>query len=147
MENKVSYIYRVTNTSNGKIYIGQSVDPIRRLSAHKNSYNKKNYLLSHAIKKYGIENFLFEIIRSEVPIEQINDVEIQCITENNCKVPNGYNITDGGKGRSGYTCSTETRLKMKEAQLGKKHSEESKRKMSESSKNPSQETRKKISLA
>ena len=116
MENKVSYIYKCTNLVNGKVYIGQSIDPINRIRQHINVRSKHSYLLNYAIKKYGVENFLFEVIRSDVPIEQINETEIQCIKEYSCKVPIGYNITDGGKGHLGHKPSEETRKKMSIAQ-------------------------------
>lgn len=129
MEEKVSYIYKVTNLVNGKIYIGQSVDPIRRIKQHIDVRSKQGYLLNYAVKKYGVENFLFEVIRSEIPIEQINEIEIQCIREHNCKRPYGYNLTNGGEGTKGYAHSQETRKKMSQAQFGKKLSDETKNKL------------------
>lgn len=53
-------IYSVTNTLNNKVYIGQSIDVERRWKQHK--YGKGNLILRNAIKKYGIENFKFEIL-------------------------------------------------------------------------------------
>ena len=45
-----------------------------------------------------------------------------------------YNRTDGGEGSSGHIVSDEVKEKLKQFNMGKKHSEESKKKMSESSK-------------
>lgn len=135
MEWKVSYIYKVTNTVNGKIYIGQSVTPIDRLRTYTKTKGKKNYLLHYAIQKYGVENFLFEIIRSEVPIDKINETEMQLIKEHGSKVPNGYNITDGGEGHKGGNHSDETKKKISLANKGRKHSEEARNKMSLASRN------------
>lgn len=53
-------IYKITNTINNKCYIGQSVDVKRRWRQHKVSC--EDYPLYRAFKKYGIENFNFEII-------------------------------------------------------------------------------------
>lgn len=128
METKYSYIYKVTNIVNGKAYIGQSVDPIKRINQHIRYSGSGSYLVHYAVEKYGVENFLFEVIKSEVPIEQINEIEIQCIKEHNCKSPLGYNLTDGGEGTIGV--SDETRMKLSRAGKGRILSEETKQKMS-----------------
>lgn len=60
-----SGIYKITNTLNGKCYIGSSTNINRRLSTHKNLLvkNKHNsYKLQRSINKYGIDKFSFEII-------------------------------------------------------------------------------------
>jgi hypothetical protein len=56
-----------------------------------------------------------------------------------------HNRTDGGEGPSGAIISEETRIKMSEAQKGKIVSEETKIKLSVANKNPSEETRRKMS--
>jgi hypothetical protein len=60
MEDKICGVYKVTNKVNDKIYIGQSIDIERRWNQHK--YGKGSLLLRNAIRKYGLENFSFEII-------------------------------------------------------------------------------------
>ena len=63
-------IYKITNTINNKCYIGKSSDIEERWKYHKKRYNNiKEYdkPLYRAFRKYGINNFLFEII------ELIND--------------------------------------------------------------------------
>jgi group I intron endonuclease len=55
----ISGIYIVTNNVNGKRYVGQSIDIERRWNQHR--YGKGSLLLRNAIKKYGIENFSFEV--------------------------------------------------------------------------------------
>ena len=58
-------IYKATNIKNNKVYIGQTVKPLSyRISEHKHRFNNTN---SHnkfynAIKKYGWDNFIWEII-------------------------------------------------------------------------------------
>lgn len=68
-------IYKITNKLNGKIYIGQSVNPFNRFKQH--CYNKQGSsyksLINEAINKYGKENFLFEIL--ELDIENYNERE------------------------------------------------------------------------
>lgn len=90
-------IYKIENLINGKIYIGQSVHPYRRFVEH--IYKAKHELDSApihlALKKYGKENFSFDIIESSV--EDYNEREIYWIQQYNCIAPNGYNILIGGQ--------------------------------------------------
>jgi len=71
-------IYKYTNQINGKVYIGQSIDIRQRQYTHKSSaYNEKakdfNSQFHQAIRKYGIENFDFEILEEIAP-EEYNKV-------------------------------------------------------------------------
>ena len=70
-------IYKITNLINNKVYIGQSVHPERRWHEHIWGNNKYKSYIHSAIKKYGVENFLFEIIESN--IENYNEREIYWI--------------------------------------------------------------------
>ena len=57
-------IYKITNKINNKVYIGKSIYIERRWYEHKtdmNNINKQNHLYN-AMRKYGKDNFLFEII-------------------------------------------------------------------------------------
>ena len=62
---------------------------------------------------------------------------------------NGYNMTDGGEGLSGYKVSDETKRKLSEAKKGKHVSEETKRKLSKVLKGRrfTEEHKKKIGLS
>lgn len=98
----LKYIYKITNLINQKSYIGQTTDPNRRFKEHQNlgGVNEENAkILYRAIKKYGIENFSFEII--EGPIEDYNEKEIYWIAYYNTYIKNenawGYNMTPGGE--------------------------------------------------
>lgn len=60
-------IYKITNQINQKSYIGQSTDILGRWRHHKSSSKNEisaayNYPLQRAFRKYGIENFSFEIL-------------------------------------------------------------------------------------
>ena len=62
---------------NGKIYIGQSVHIKTRFNQHKaEARNGNNRPLYNAIRKYGIENFSFEIIE-ECSQESLDEREIK----------------------------------------------------------------------
>lgn len=67
-------IYLITNLKNNKKYVGQSVNILRRWRNHKaDSKNESgdtyNYPLYKAFRKYGIENFKFEILEECSPLE------------------------------------------------------------------------------
>jgi group I intron endonuclease len=138
-EERLSYIYKATNLLDGMSYIGQSLEPIRRINQHILSIRCEYF--HNALRQYGIENFEWQVIISG-PESAISDVEIGYIVFENTKAPNGYNLTDGGEGtfglrqRHGYKhpCSDATKLKIRLSKLGKKRgppSEETKRKISE----------------
>ena len=60
-----------------------------------------------AIKKYGIENFDFEVIE-ECSKEQLNDKEIYWISYyDSCNLDKGYNLTKGGD-NTGEACKSLT---------------------------------------
>ena len=92
-----SGIYKITNKINNKVYIGQSVNIEERWDYHKAvcHWNSQSALY-RAFKKYGIENFDFQVIEKVPPIkEQLNEREIYWIKYYDaCK--NGYNLTKGG---------------------------------------------------
>lgn len=88
-------IYKIQNLINGKIYIGQSVHIKARFSAHKSEARNGNTRpLYNAIRKYGVENFSFEVIE-ECSKEKLNEREIYWIKKYD-SFHNGYNLTPGG---------------------------------------------------
>lgn len=91
-------IYKITNLKNGKIYVGQSVDPQKRWIAHKSrARNMKDVeasALYSAIHKYGEDNFSFEVIEWR---EDYSEAEKEWIKKLNTVSPNGYNLTEGGE--------------------------------------------------
>jgi group I intron endonuclease len=107
-------IYRLTNTDNGKKYIGKTIEFKNRMNSHKNS--KDECYIHRAIRKYGWNTFKVEKIIDNVPEEDLNNLEISYIAVETTKRPNGYNLTDGGEGVSGYSHTEESRKKMSEIQ-------------------------------
>ena len=89
------YIYQITNLINNKIYIGQTNNITKRWANHK-CCNSPYMVIAKAIKKYGVENFKFEVLYRNIPIEQIDELEQKIIKEKNCRVPYGYNVSVGG---------------------------------------------------
>ena len=50
-----------------------------------------------ALRKYGKDCFTCELIHT-CEVSELNELESQYIIEYDSKFPNGYNLTDGGKG-------------------------------------------------
>ena len=90
-------IYKIQNLINGKIYIGQSIHIERRWAEH--CQPSADSLIGKAIKKYGKENFSFQILE-ECGVEKLDELEDYYINKNNSVTPNGYNVETssfGGK--------------------------------------------------
>lgn len=83
-------IYKITNLINGKVYIGQSIHIEKRWKEH--CQDSANSLISKDIKKYGKENFLFEILEETKDISLLNSLEANYIKQYNSFWPAGYNI-------------------------------------------------------
>jgi group I intron endonuclease len=94
----MGYIYLVTNTVNGKRYVGQSqqLDIEQRWKSHRkvNNANVGSYLKA-AYKKYGIQTFKFQIICICFD-EDCDKYEDEYIKKFNTLCPNGYNLKTGG---------------------------------------------------
>lgn len=95
------YLYKITNNINNKIYIGITNNYKKRWANH----GLEDTVISKAIKKYGKNNFTFEVLLDNIPIEQIDEYEIKYIQKYNSLVPNGYNVAKGGMYNSGGTKS------------------------------------------
>lgn len=113
----------------GKIYIGQTIRSIKkRLNQHQEKSSGCRAICG-AIKKYGWENF--EIDWYECPDNQLNKHEKWMVILMRTLSPNGYNLKEGG---GNGKLSEETKQKLREANLGKTHTKETKQKMSKSKK-------------
>lgn len=152
----IGYVYLTKNLINGKLYVGQHLSI--EFDKH---YKGSGIAITHAINKYGWNNFSCEIICWCNNQTQLNEAEDNYIKLLGTMYPNGYNLKGGGsRGR----LSKETRQKISDANIGLKHnlsiegkkvlidkqkgkklSEETKEKISIAKRNPSEETRRKIS--
>lgn len=93
------YIYKITNKVNGKCYIGITRNIEQRWNNHKGKtkIQTEKRPLPMAMKKYGIDNFLFEIIEETNCIIEARSKEIYYISElKTLWTENGYNISPGG---------------------------------------------------
>lgn len=96
--NKLHYLYRVTNQVNGKIYIGQTVQPDKRWNQHRRDAAEPKVPFHHAIKKHGAHNFTFEVIATCKSFDDANELETLLVKQYDSYVFNrkGYNATHGG---------------------------------------------------
>lgn len=95
----ITGIYKIENKINGHIYIGQAVDIKSRWRIHiYSSFHEKhkdyNDVIHRAIRKYGKENFSFEILE-EYSRDMLNNKE-QYWIEYYDSYYNGYNASKGG---------------------------------------------------
>jgi group I intron endonuclease len=131
-EKPFGVIYKAINTINKKVYIGQTTRCFdRRKKQHiissKNGSKVKFHL---AINKYGEENFCWEILCDCYDLKQLNIMEEFYIWKlNSTNKEYGYNIKFGG---GNFKLSQETKNKIGEKSKGRRHSYESRIKMSES---------------
>lgn len=148
---KVSGIYVIVNTKNGKVYVGQAVDFDKRWKIHKWELNggfHGNHHLQAAWNKYGAK--VFKFLKLEYcKIEQLEEREQHYLDIYDAKGI-AYNIVKNVRApRRGLQHSEETRRKCSEANKRRPpFSNETRRKMSESAKNRprvSEETRLKMS--
>ena len=124
-------IYMITNTENGKAYIGKTAYDVKVRCVKFHLGGHGSQLVKQAVDKYGKDTFAIEILHDGIIPEFLDTLEIEAIAKHNTVAPNGYNLTLGG---DGGTPSPEIRQKISEAKKGRKVSLESRRKMSESKK-------------
>ena len=114
-------IYKATNIINNKVYIGQTIHTLSvRKAQHERSheYGYKT-AFSNAIRKYGKDNFRWEVIYETNSIEDLNEKESYYIKYYKSLVTeNGYNLKGGG-GNDFLT--QEVKNKIGESQLGEKN--------------------------
>ena len=113
-------IYKITNTVNGKSYIGQTRHDAEktRIRDHLTGNSKANELVKRAVEKYGRDAFTYEILYDGIIPELLDSYEIEAIKKFNTISPHGYNLTTGGGGGSR---SEETCRKIAAANTGEKH--------------------------
>ena len=97
-------IYLVTNTINGKVYVGKtSGSLVRRWKRHCNAAKQPSppMHLSCAIRQYGSDAFRVEQIASATSENELNELEREQIQKYRSHLPGiGYNHTLGGDGFS-----------------------------------------------
>lgn len=111
-------MYMIESPS-GKQYIGITAKDISsRWKAHK-AYALRSIegALQKAIKKYGADKMAVKVLVIADNYEYLKELEVKAIAAYNTKVPNGYNMTDGGDGVLGVVITAEGRKRRSLAQL------------------------------
>ncbi len=93
MNTKHYLVYKITNLSNGKIYIGkhETDDP-------NDGYMGSGKLIGRAIEKHGLGNFKKEILFDFETEEEMNLKEAELVNEDFIARDDTYNLTLGGAG-------------------------------------------------
>ena len=97
------HIYKITNQINNKVYVGQTIqkNPTMRWYAHlADARNGKKSYLYDSIRKYGKENFSWEIIQEANSIEELNVLETYWADKLKA---DGYTIIGYGAAAKGNT--------------------------------------------
>lgn len=119
-------IYKVTNTVNGHIYIGQTKTALgKRWSKHcSDARSGAGWILAAAIRKHGREAFTVDVVEECPDKDALNAAEIAWIL----KLQPAYNACGGGGGLG--SPSPEVRAKISATATGKKRSEQTRLRMS-----------------
>ena len=103
-------IYSYKNKTNGKRYIGQTINPQQRKSAHISDSTHIDTKFYRAVRKYGWDNFEYEILAESEDRNELDKLEVDFIKSFN-SIENGYNIRSGGEHP---TMGEETRKKLQQ---------------------------------
>lgn len=109
-------LYQITNKINGMTYVGQTV---RSLNLRINEHYAHDTHLGRAMRKYGKENFLIEVLHTVDTIDELNALEAKYVTQEVVESANTYNYRLGGGNRASH--SEETKAKQSAAKIGSKH--------------------------
>lgn len=140
---RIHYIYLITNNLNHKTYIGKRICVHKSDTPETDNYMGSGIHLGYAKEKYGIENFSKEILAVCYSKDILNILEKEYIKLYREIGKAEYNISNGGEGGRGPT-TPEMKEKIRKSNLGKKRSEETRRRMSEFHRNRSKEIQNKI---
>lgn len=105
---KLGKIYLISNNINSKVYIGQTIQTLKkRFNGHccySKSDRSSNMYIKRAIHKYGKDKFHIYLIE-ECPIENLNDREKYWINYYN-SYNEGYNLTLGGQESNNFNINS-----------------------------------------
>lgn len=108
------YIYKITNKINNKVYIGQTIRDINlRWQRHCQDAisGRTDTKFARAIRKYGKDNFIIELIDTASSKEELNKKEDYWINYYD-SISKGYNSMDGGGNYNTYKYKTEEEMEI-----------------------------------
>lgn len=109
-------IYKITNLINNKVYIGQTINSLeQRLSRHKQDAlsGRLDTHFARAIRKYGIDNFIAEVIDTAQSQEELTQKEYYWIGYYHA-CEQGYNETNNMFKCGGNTYANKDKKEMRE---------------------------------
>ena len=112
---------------NGKRYVGITSQKPSERWRNGRGY-KGSSAVYNAIKKYGWHNIEHRILYEGLSKKEAEKMEIKLIKEWDTLSPNGYNLCEGGNLVTGHKVSDETKKHLRKINLGKKYSNEVKKK-------------------
>lgn len=112
-------LYRATSAVSGNCYIGITTKSLRRRAKlHRDAAGRgRGACIGAAIRKYGKQNIMFEALVVCPDWDYAKEMERRAIEI----FRPAYNLTKGGDGCVGYRHTTETRERIRQANLGSKH--------------------------
>jgi group I intron endonuclease len=122
-------VYLITNTVNGKRYVGFTSQPMRlRWAQHTyGSRSGSGQPFHKALAKYGPEAFDFRVLYTGLTAEFALALEAAAITSLGTLAPAGYNLTTGGEH---FEHTEASKQKLSLSAMGRKASPETRAKMS-----------------
>ena len=114
-------IYKIINTVNDKVYIGQTSETIEDRFSRHTGYQAREYedKIHRAMRKYGIDKFSILKIDEATTQKELDDKEVYWINQYD-SINKGYNTAIGGKRSGGDTLSNHPRKKEIAAKISKK---------------------------
>ena len=90
LEDGLKSIYKITNKQTLMSYVGQTKDVLRRMKEHFNGSG--SILLHDAFLDYGLKNFTFEVIQTDIVPDLADLIENHFIMKEDTLHPKGYNL-------------------------------------------------------
>lgn len=115
----MALVYLLTNTVNGRRYVGKTKGSLAK-RWYKHVYTAKSpaavgyrYVLCAAMRKHGQQAFTRDVLGEYATEEDALLAEADWIIKLGTLIPDGYNMTAGGRGTVGYAHTTEDRERMR----------------------------------
>lgn len=125
-------IYKHTNLTNGKVYVGQTKhSPEKRWGRNGKYYLYRDTAFSRAIVKYGWNNFSHEVLATGLTKDEANEMEINLIRKYK-ELRMSYNMTIGGEGKVGIPFPEHLKKEVSKRFKGKPFTKEHRQRISDS---------------